>query len=134
MTAVAAIVARVPNRLLMTQYKSGLFSDYEDLLRQVAQARGKLKRGGTADLEGAAHIVLADWRDGKLPFHTLPPSRGHEKHEGAAVVAQYSKEFDISAVVAQEERNVLGKLDQDSDMHAQPMNVHAPFLHNLRLE
>lgn len=124
-TAVAAIVARVPSRLLMTQYKTGTFCNHDDLLRQVAQARGKLKRGGTADSEGAARIVLADWRDGKLPFHTLPPSRGNEKHEHAAIVSQYAKDLDINAVIIQEEEQVLAELDNQFEMHGDLTTVRA---------
>lgn len=123
MSAVGAIIAKVPSRLLMTLYRTGTFCNHDDLLRQVAQARGKLKRGGTADSEGAARIVLADWRDGKLPFHTLPPSRGNEKHEHAAIVSQYSQELDINAVIIQEEKHVLAKLDNEFDMQGALMTV-----------
>lgn len=115
-SAVAAIAARVPVRLLMTQYKIGTFSSHDDMLQQVAQARGKLKRGGAADTVGAARIVLTDWRDGKLPFHTLPPTRGNEKHEHATVVSEYSRQFDVSAVFASEEQTVLARLDEDPEM------------------
>lgn len=126
MSAVTAIVARVPARLLMTQYKVGMFSSQDDMLQQVAHARGKLRRGGTADIEGAARIVLTDWRDGKLPFHTLPPSRGNEKHEHATVVTEYSKEFDIGAISAAEEKTVLAKLDEDTTTQA-PRSVRSPL-------
>eukprot|EP00892_Ulva_mutabilis_P007479 jgi/Ulvmu1/5102/UM021_0119.1 len=130
-SAVAAIVARVPARLLMTQYKVGTFNTHDNMLQQVAQARGKLKRGGTADLESAARIVLTDWRDGKLPFHTLPPARGNEKHEHATVVSEYSREFDANAVFAAEEQSILAKLDEDAAAqipHATAVPPQAPLL------
>lgn len=126
--AVAAVVAKVPTRLLMTQYKTGTFSSHEDFLRQVSLARGRVKRGGSPDVEAAARIILSDWRDGKLPFHTLPPSRGNEVYESATVVSDYSREFDISAVIAQEEHLVLSKLEQEQASLVQPQHVWMPLL------
>lgn len=40
---------------------------------QVARASGKLAKGGEADINTAARMVLLDWQRGKLPFFSLPP-------------------------------------------------------------
>jgi nuclear GTP-binding protein len=111
-SAVASVLERVPDRLLMSLYSIGAYSSCEDMLRQVAAARGRLRKGGTADLQAAARIVLLDWRDGRIPFHTLPPSRGNEHLESAAVVATFSKAFDLPALIENEEKNVLMKLQE----------------------
>jgi nuclear GTP-binding protein len=42
--------------------------------------------------------VLQDWNGGVIPFYTLPPSRGNEEHESAAVVAGWAAEFDAEKV------------------------------------
>lgn len=50
----------------------------EDFLTQIARASGKLLRGGEADLNTAARMVLYDWQRGKVPFFTLPPGHTEE--------------------------------------------------------
>ena len=47
----AEIVRRCEQKQLMALYKVGAYSGSEDLLRQIAQARGKLKAGGIPVLE-----------------------------------------------------------------------------------
>ena len=55
--------------------------------------------------------VLGDWNSGRIPFYTLPPSRGNEEHASAAVVAAFGADFNIdemnSAVIAGEELRSL---------------------------
>jgi nuclear GTP-binding protein len=112
--AVASVLDRVERRQLMATYNIAEFSDCEGMLRQIAVARGRLRKGGTADIEATARVVLADWRDGTIPFHTLPPSRGNEQHETVAIVTEAGKEFDMHAVLESEE-GVFAKL-QESEM------------------
>lgn len=47
----AEIVRRCEQKQLMTLYKVGAYSGADDLLRQIATARGKLKAGGVPVLE-----------------------------------------------------------------------------------
>ena len=47
----AEIVRRCEQKQLMALYKVGAYSGAEDLLRQIAMARGKLKAGGVPVLE-----------------------------------------------------------------------------------
>lgn len=42
--------------------------------------------------------VRQDWNDGRIPYYTVPPSRGNEGHAAAAVVGQWAKEFDAEEV------------------------------------
>ena len=86
------------------------FADVDAFLRHIAAARGKLKRGGVPDLAAAARVVLQDWNGGAIPFYTLPPSRGNEAHESAAVVAAWAAEFDADKVFAAEEKAVIAHL------------------------
>lgn len=40
----------------------------------VAKQRGKLLAGGRPDVYNTAHLLLADWFQGRLPYHTEPPA------------------------------------------------------------
>ena len=77
----AEIVRRCEQKQLMALYKVGAFTGAEDLLRQIAKARGKLKAGGVPVLEVRAtsgetqcvrqlHGVL--WGACNLGHHRLP--------------------------------------------------------------
>lgn len=45
----------------------------EDLLTKIARKSGRLLKGGQADVETAAKMVLQDWIRGKIPFFIRPP-------------------------------------------------------------
>lgn len=51
MEPAAEIVRRCEQKQLMALYKVGAYAGPEDLLRQIAMARGKLKAGGVPVLE-----------------------------------------------------------------------------------
>jgi ribosome biogenesis GTPase A len=53
-------------------YKLKAWADHEDFLSQIAQSMGKLTKGGEADMNTAAKMVLLDWQRGKLPFYSVP--------------------------------------------------------------
>ena len=55
----AEVVARCDQKQLMSLYRVGAYSSAEDLLRQIAVARGKLKPGGIPILEVRPHSPLA---------------------------------------------------------------------------
>ena len=58
------ILTCCPARLLVTLYKIPSFDSVDDFLQKVAAVRGKLKKGGVADVEAAARIILHDWNEG----------------------------------------------------------------------
>lgn len=74
------------------------FASSDEFLRSVASKRGKLKKGGVIDIQAAARLVLGDWNGGRIPFYTLPPSRGNEEHSKAEVVNAFGSEFNVDAV------------------------------------
>lgn len=92
---VSEILARVPAKQLMSVYKVAAFDGVDSFLQQVANARGKLKRGGVVDVEAAARIVLQDWNEGRIPYYTVPPTeRPNQEFETAEVVSAWASEFD----------------------------------------
>jgi nuclear GTP-binding protein len=120
---VATMLQRIPAKYLMRLYCVGKFDDAEDLLRQIATARGKLRKCGTPDLPAAACFVIQDWNDGRLPYYTKPPSRGTSGHNSATLVSSWAAEFDVDAVYTAESKAVIAGLpDQDAAdyAHVQP--------------
>lgn len=108
---IAEILKRVPTKQLMQLYKVAAFKDADQFLQLVAQVRGKLRKGGTPDMQSSARVVLQDWNDGRIPYFTSPPSRGNEEHATAEVVGQWAKEFDAELVFANEKSAVIAHLD-----------------------
>ncbi|KAL4451438.1 hypothetical protein ABPG77_009510 [Micractinium sp. CCAP 211/92] len=92
---VAEIVRRCPAKQLMTIYKVAAFKSADQFLQLVAQARGKLKRGGAVDTAAAARIVLQDWNDGRIPYFTMPPKRASEVEGSAQLVGSWGADFDV---------------------------------------
>ena len=69
---VGQVLERVKPEYLRRAYKLTSWTSPEDFLEQVARGAGKLGKGGEADLNTAAKMVLHDWQRGKIPFFTLP--------------------------------------------------------------
>mmetsp|Transcript_13935 Transcript_13935/g.24422 ORF Transcript_13935/g.24422 Transcript_13935/m.24422 type:complete len:625 (+) Transcript_13935:237-2111(+) len=112
---VSEILKRVPAKQLMALYKIPTFKGVEELLAAVAGARGKLRKGGIPDMKAASRIVLQDWNDGRIPYFTLPPSRGNEEFQSAEVVASWAKEFSADEVFAAERNAVIAHLPSMDD-------------------
>lgn len=85
--AVDGILGRCAPEKLMALYSIPAFETTDAFLRAVAGKRGKLGKGGVADKETAAKMVLQDWNSGKIPFFVLPPDG---EGEGPAVTAASS--------------------------------------------
>lgn len=83
---IEAVLRRVQPRHLQRTYD---IKDYDDgvmFLEQLCRKSGRLLKGGEADIDGAAKMVLNDWIRGKIPWFTPPPYKeGEEAKEGAPV-------------------------------------------------
>lgn len=85
-------------------YKVPAFDSTDQFLHHIALARGKLKKGGTVDVQAAAKVVLQDWNDGRIPFYTMPPQReAQEGHAAAEVVTHFGTDFDADQVCPADE-------------------------------
>ena len=49
--------------------------EVEEFLEKLARIKGRLLKGGEADIEGVAKVVLNDWVRGKIPYFVPPPDR-----------------------------------------------------------
>merc|ERR1719331_900615 len=101
---VDALLARAPKGAVLRHFCVADFDSTAGFLVQIAKARGKFKKGGAANLEAVARVVLSDWTGGKLRYYCMPPkARGVEQEnaalaEEAQVVTSYGQELDIEAL------------------------------------
>ena len=65
-TPVEGILRRCKTEQLLKLYQIGNFRNIQEFLVQIAQKKGKIIKGGRADIESAARIVLEDWNSGKV--------------------------------------------------------------------
>ncbi|KAJ2238343.1 nuclear GTP-binding protein nug1 [Coemansia sp. RSA 1722] len=123
------IVQRCNPNSLQVMYNVPAFSGTRDFLVRLARQRGMLMRQGIADLASAARVVLNDWNGGKIPYYTLPPGMSQDTASGktaagdaaaahgaerAVVVSQWSKEFDIDALLGDIDSQALAGANNDA--------------------
>ncbi|KAG9378489.1 Nucleolar GTP-binding protein 2 [Pyrenophora tritici-repentis] len=79
---IKAVLRRVQPRHLQRTYDIKE-KDYENddvrFLELICRKSGRLLKGGEADIDGAAKMVLNDWIRGKLPWFTPPPYKEGEE-------------------------------------------------------
>ncbi|RKP09705.1 P-loop containing nucleoside triphosphate hydrolase protein, partial [Thamnocephalis sphaerospora] len=102
---VEAVISRCNPQQLMILYNLPMFQTSQEFLLLLAQQRGKLKKGGIADLEGAARSVLQDWNNGKIPFYTMPPAT--QRVQRSELVTAWGKEFDLNALMGESDQSAL---------------------------
>ncbi|CAB3977679.1 Nucleolar GTP-binding 2 [Paramuricea clavata] len=73
---IEAVLSRVKKEYLEKTYKLSSWSDATDFLEKLAAKSGKLLKGGEADINTVAKMVLNDFQRGKLPYFVSPPSQG----------------------------------------------------------
>merc|ERR1719258_927973 len=96
---------------LAMKYELPLSEDPNKFLAAVARKRGRLKRGGVADVTKASIDVLRDFAKGEVKFFVWPPAK-EASVNNAEIVAQLSEAFDptkMDAAVLQ------GNDDMDMD-------------------
>ena len=80
------VLERVKAKYLLQKYNmpdDTTWVDGEDFLTKLAKKMGKLRKGGEANIETVARIVLYDWQRGRIPYFVAPPG-GEKKEEKAA--------------------------------------------------
>ncbi|XP_076895861.1 guanine nucleotide-binding protein-like NSN1 [Bidens hawaiensis] len=106
---VKEILKLCPAETLVTLYKIPTFTSVDDFLSKVANVRGKLKKGGVADNEAVARIILHDWNEGKIEYYTMPPTRNEgETMEEAEIVSELGKELNVDEIYATESSYIGG--------------------------
>ena len=102
--------------------KYALAAEYRDtteFLHLLSLSAGRLKKGGIPDAMAAARIVINDWNCGNIRYFTHPPEKGEEDEvgqveAGAAIVAEFSKEFDLDALDEKMDFDAIGDAEEES--------------------
>lgn len=77
---IPVVLERVKQEYIAKTYKVSSWNDPTDFLEQVAQRTGKLLKGGEADVNTVAKMILNDFQRGKLPYFVAPPSKEGESN------------------------------------------------------
>ena len=87
---IAAVLKKTKPSHIERTYDVRGFSNATEFLELLARKGGRLLKGGEADVDGAAKMVLNDFLRGKLPWFTPPPlveggkeEKGIEGRQGA---------------------------------------------------
>ncbi|KAF2402667.1 nucleolar GTP-binding protein [Trichodelitschia bisporula] len=76
---VAAALAKCQKRHVERTYELKEWETPDQFLELLARKTGKLLKGGEADYDAVARMVLHDFLRGKLPWYTPPPTEGGEE-------------------------------------------------------
>ncbi|ORX52298.1 P-loop containing nucleoside triphosphate hydrolase protein [Hesseltinella vesiculosa] len=117
---VEVIVSRCDPARLMGMYNIGYFNNAHEFLVLVAHERGKLLRGGVADVQQAARQVLNDWNSGRIRYYTIPPS-AKKSHLAASIVTSLDDAFNID--LQSDADRVLHSLPNEFDPNAVAMQT-----------
>lgn len=80
---IAAVLKRTKPQHIQRTYDIGDFETATEFLELLARKGGRLLKGGEADVDGAAKMVLNDFVRGKIPWFTPPPVvEGQEGEKG----------------------------------------------------
>ena len=94
------------------------YRDTNEFLHLLSLSAGRLKKGGIPDVMAAARIVINDWNCGNIRYYTHPPEKGEgelaQGDAGAAIVAEFSKEFDLNSLDEKMDLDAFGHDDEDS--------------------
>ena len=71
---VAAALGKCKKKHVLKTYEMENYVDHIDFLEQLARKGGRLLKGGEADVDGVAKMVLNDFLRGKLPWFTPLPA------------------------------------------------------------
>lgn len=111
--AAQAVLERCGKERLQELYSIAEFSSTENFLALLAAKRGKLGKGGVPQLLDAAKVVLRDWNEGRIPYYTAPPEDAPASSASSTeIVAGFSKEFDIEALLKQADTEVDRELKE----------------------
>lgn len=108
-----------------------------------AMFTGRLLKGGTADVNAAARMVLADWNQQKIPYHSEPPqihpslipsvvqtssgaqpviAPGAEQVGQAQILTEFAKPFELAGLFGAADAGAFGGGDvaMDGDGDGEP--------------
>lgn len=90
--SIPTLLERVRPEYMRRTYGIQEWRDSEDFLTQLAKKRGKLGKGGEANLDTVAKMVLNDWIRGKIPYFVRPPESDKTEREAGAEIGVEARE------------------------------------------
>lgn len=72
-STVEEILTRTPPSTIRKLYNLPEYGSTIEFLTMLAMTSGRLLKGGTPDVNGAARHVLQDWNHQKIPYFSEPP-------------------------------------------------------------
>ena len=118
--AAASLIKRADPAALAMKYELPLSEDPNKFLAAVARKRGRLKRGGVADVTKASIDVLRDFAKGEVKFFVRPPAK-EASVNNAEIVSQLSEAFDPTKMDA-----AVLQGNDDMDMDAVALDSQGP--------
>lgn len=119
---IAAVLKRTKSQHIQRTYDIGGFETATEFLELLARKGGRLLKGGEADVDGAAKMVLNDFVRGKIPWFTAPPVvEGQEGEKGIEGRKGILGEMGKARIAREEEPTAEGadvdidELDVDDD-------------------
>jgi len=116
---IGEVLSRVKRPYLLLKYKlppETTWSGPEEFLTILGRKMGKLLKGGDADINIAARIVLYDWQRGRIPFFVAPP----DEREGEQGVKESSGKTSAAAPSGAQQDSGGGATD-NNDSAVPPM-------------
>merc|ERR1711939_175015 len=93
---IPAVLKKCRKHHLERTYGVQKWDDAEDFLTQLAMKRGKLGKGGEANMDTVAKMVLNDWIRGKIPYFVRPPEPELPAKTAASTAAEEALAADAS--------------------------------------
>ena len=117
----AAVLKKVKPHHMERTYGLKGYNSHTEFLEMLARKGGRLLKGGEADLDGVAKMVLNDFIRGKIPWFTPPPVAEGENVKGiegrlgnlGEMGKKRKREEDISTIG--DDSNVIEPEDEISD-------------------
>ena len=104
---VDAALERCQRKHVERTYDVRDWADAEEFLEKLARKSGRLLKGGEADVDTVARMVLNDFLRGRLPWFTPPPSKQDGEREGDA-----GKKGDAAGVGLDGRKGILGEMSR----------------------
>jgi len=120
---VGLALARCQRKHVERTYDVRDWADAEEFLERLARKSGRLLRGGEADVDGVAKVVLNDFLRGRLPWFTPPPmkqdgegkGKGEKKSDGDDGVGLEGREGRLGEISRKRKREDVQGMLADGD-------------------
>lgn len=94
---VAAALKKCKERHVLKTYDLTSYTNHLDFLEQLARKGGRLLKGGEADVDGVAKMVLNDFMRGKIPWYS-PPPKAEGQQEDATGDSEQTRTGDLARI------------------------------------